>query len=79
MAEPVYSELTRNIWIGFVSTPIVVLCLVLTLLMLQTYLHTQLRLTGEYLKNPTLWLFFGRFVPTAGYTVCINVLKIVYK
>ncbi|OQV24693.1 Anoctamin-10 [Hypsibius exemplaris] len=77
--EPVYSVVQRNIWIGLVSAPVVTLCLFLTLYILGTYLHTQLRLSEEYLKNPTIMLFFGKFAPSAVYTICINIFRSVYK
>ena len=77
--EPVYSTLQRNLWIVFVSSPIVTLCLFLTLYLLGTYLRIQLQLSEEYHKNPTVWLFFGTFAPSAVYTIFINIFRSVYK
>ncbi|XP_055333125.1 anoctamin-10-like [Paramacrobiotus metropolitanus] len=79
LPEPVYPEMTRYIWIAFISTPIVVLCLFLSLFMLGSYLDAQTSLNDQYIKRPTFFLFFGRFAPSAIYTVCVNIFKGSYR
>ncbi|GAU87848.1 hypothetical protein RvY_00644 [Ramazzottius varieornatus] len=79
MPEPTYPNMNRYLWIAFVSTPIVSLCLLMTVYILNTYLNTQLRLNHEYAIHPTAWLFFYKFVPSGIYTTSINVFRAVYK
>ena len=77
--EPTYPNMKRYMWIAFVSTPIVLLCLVMTGYIFTMYLSTQLRVTREYAAHPTVWLFFYKFAPSGVYTTSINVFRAVYK